>query len=30
MKLCSKEFGTPMNGLVQCLPDACMVSIPYK
>ncbi|XP_060594443.1 transient receptor potential cation channel subfamily A member 1-like isoform X2 [Ruditapes philippinarum] len=27
MKLCSKEFGTPMNGLVQCLPDACMAAL---
>ncbi|KAL4235703.1 Transient receptor putative cation channel subfamily A member 1 [Mactra antiquata] len=25
--ICSKEFVTPMNGLVQCLPDACMAAL---
>ncbi|XP_052774065.1 transient receptor potential cation channel subfamily A member 1-like isoform X2 [Mya arenaria] len=27
LKMCSKQYGTIMNGLVQCLPDVCMAAL---
>lgn len=27
LEMCSYQYGTPMNGLVQCLPDACMAAL---
>jgi len=29
LKMCSQPYGTTMNGLVQCLPDVCMVIYIY-
>ncbi|XP_052283272.1 transient receptor potential cation channel subfamily A member 1-like [Dreissena polymorpha] len=27
LKMCSKQYGTIMNGMVQCLPDVCMAAL---